>query len=67
MFSDVFGEICMKGFKNFIKNSQEMVGVGIFYILLLALIIILTECFLLCAQQKRETEKKQMTGDINKA
>ena len=36
------------------------------YILLLASIIILIECFSLCAQQKRETEK-QMQGEINEA
>ena len=36
------------------------------YILLLASIIILKECFSLCAQQKRETEK-QMQDKINEA
>ena len=57
MFSDVNGEICHERLQKFHKKLIEMVRVGIFYILLLALIIILTECFSLCAQQKSETEE----------
>ena len=46
--------------------ANQSILFDLIYILLLASIIILKECFSLCAQQKRETEK-QMKDSINEA